>query len=253
MNDEVSQAIIDAVKPTVVAVYSRDRYRHPEHIGSGTILEVRGRWFVLTAAHVLDELSERASLMWLAVGDWLGQVDVDLASNIPPDGDRESDNRDFGFFEVDRDEMTNAGGAALRFSTTDLDEQPDTDALYLVLGFPSTRQAEALVQGEEGKEIEGTVFPYRMTALPATPEAESGKVVNLDLKFDLEDIRLDGEHRNAPSPRGMSGGPAFSLSRSGVRLSGIIISHEGNTLRTTRPIVRLKGMESVYPELFPKT
>ncbi|WP_415887609.1 hypothetical protein ACMXYO_05850 [Neptuniibacter sp. QD37_6] len=73
--------------------------------GSGVLIEFRGHTFLLTAAHVMDQL-ESADLLIPCKNDEIRSIEGSYAY-IKSSGDRENDKYDFGYFKLDKEFASN--------------------------------------------------------------------------------------------------------------------------------------------------
>lgn len=122
------------------------------NFGSGVLVRVEGKPFLLTAGHVLDEVVTSKDVIGLSTGE-TGTQGVQLlweayATNIPPGTARpHNDFLDVGAIRLRQDV---AEALADRFASEDLVETRDNELqgnLYLVLGFPGSSKKRKWFKG----------------------------------------------------------------------------------------------------------
>lgn len=137
--------------------------------GSGVLVTVDGRPFLLTAGHVLDEVVNTSDVIGLSTGR-PGVPGVQLfyeayATNIPPGTKRPGDDYlDVGAFRL-REEVAQALGD--RFAPESLLETSDNEGkgnLYLVLGFPgSNKKRSWFRQAAQARSFSYVTSLYRLS------------------------------------------------------------------------------------------
>lgn len=189
----------------------------PDPVGSGVLLAVGERRFLLTAAHVLDHHDH--STLYLAV-DGGKTVEVggrSISSGVPSSGRRSEDGIDVGVVELNAE----ARGALppeafLSPLALDINEVADPKALYVVMGYPHRR-----VELRPGNVIESTLQKYTAQTNDDLYNLTSrDETTNLVLAFRRDRVRFEGLVRTGPHPAGMSGGPVFRLENIGSPLVG---------------------------------
>jgi hypothetical protein len=193
-----------------VGIYGADASARPYILGTGIPLELAGRRFVVTAAHVMDDIQRMKHGVYVSPGMAGGQlVDLDGCqvnkSHLPKEG-REKDPFDICLIGL-TDQAAASIGTGVEFVTdemVDYDEPRQEGAFYFFLGFPranlkiDTRRnilrCEALNYG---------TFIYRgeRGVWQSPPEGDY-----VDLDFDPSKTVDDrGRRVRTPRPKGISG------------------------------------------------
>jgi hypothetical protein len=234
----------------VVPVYRDDDRGRPELFGSGLLLATGSGSFLVTAAHVLDQLKadEKPYLHFPRQKLWLtGRY---LQTTPPSLGSRDDDMLDLGVLRLD-------GPAAPPYAAIEKFALP-IDALmpgaiprqrkqYCVLGFPSS-------QGEvDIGRREVVARAYTNLCLSAPPETYADLSLSTSSNIVLEFNRTrvfgrNGQRQTFPEPAGMSGSPVWLLwDASGPNddrqtpVVGILIEHQ----RDSRVLVATDVMFAV--------
>jgi hypothetical protein len=200
---------------------STDNKPYLDPIGSGTFLKINNKILVITAAHVLVNISNPKTELFIATEDvrhlrydYLKIVGVSLPSEY-----NSSDKYDFCFLEIeDPDGLLNI---SVSEQSMELIKIPD-DSSYIVHGYPSAF-AHAPIEDIDNKKIltyiesmgilseKNPLDEYSTTAL----ELYSDMDLNIVLKYSdkCEYILPPGDINKkfsdnliTPSPKGMSGG-----------------------------------------------
>jgi hypothetical protein len=228
--------------------------------GSSVLLQVGGRFFFVSAAHVFAAPGDGGTLHVIGdsrnvkprLDDVVGGTDS--SSPHPPKG-----RIDVAFVEVSSAEVERLGGAAaVQMDKVDVDESLKPRGRYLALGYPGSKTK---VHYREGTL---KVNPFAYHAGRAEPEiyAALGYSPNthLILDYDRDSVSwTDQVERQGPHPRGMSGGGIWRVrnvdpeppSPADAKLLAILIEYyaEQRVIVATRIAVVLEGIRLRYPEL----
>jgi len=232
--------------------------RLPAVVGSGFLLRIHDRLFIVTASHVLSE--GRDTGLWVAAKRGLQQLamemyrtkidqvhgfDFDVAFNVLPDALAE--------------------GLLSRYlpvdvPTCDSNHVPSNKHLYVFMGYPGSRTKPNL----STKTVEATILPYRVVMLTRQQFDDLGlnTSVHLAMAFDAPNTRYpDGTTRTPPNPKGISGCGVWSFGTmrqidhglSAPTLVGVGIAHckQPERLEATRMAVVLETIRGIFTELSP--
>lgn len=211
-NAAVSDAALAAVRP----IY-RNIGKRPDHLGTVTFVEVDGRDYILTAAHVVDNHEEYT----LYIGhQTLQDLTLTFRTTVAPNGDRLRDRWDFSFARADPSWRKN-GIVPLDISNLPVLE----DGLFLTaVGYPNSANRKI---DHKAEQITPTQRRYSSQRLPLDhPIYETvniGHDTHLAINHNHKYSVMDGKKVKTFNPRGMSGGVFFGLPdvhRSQVALLG---------------------------------
>jgi rhamnose transport system permease protein len=225
--------------------------------GSGVLLQIGNKRFLLTAGHVLDRANEGLAYIGLPRG-YL-QITGAFKATTPPDGNRNEDRVDLGFIALD-EHVANAIAETYAFlfiHNLDVLDDGREGTHYVVNGCPWKKVKK------DGKTLRPQMYELRLTgrshndypALGLSPER------HIAMEFDRKKM-TNGFGRRVESPKlsGVSGGPVWKMVSvahpSGKpaltkRLVGIVIEHHETqrTLIATRILGVLAGIGHTFPEL----
>jgi hypothetical protein len=208
-----------------VVLYGVNCLRWPCILGSGVPLNLGGRKFVGTAAHVLDRVLADKSGLYLSPGVQGGQlIDLDGCAThrtkLPASNDRRDDPFDIALIALS-DTVVEAIGSEILFvevNEIDFDDPEQFGAYYFLHGFPRSRSR---------------VNPWKRTvrckSLPYGSILYAGERgvwnaahedIYVDLDFDRTKTVDDfGRRVRTPGPKGVSGCGIWRLCKAGVRPS----------------------------------
>jgi len=210
---EVSEVVAEKFWPSVRAMlYSKDG-RNPEIVGSCTLLQIDGRRFVVTAAHLLDGLETHEIYVSGSVGTEPVQIiGMTYSTASPPQG-RDHDKIDIGFWGIEEPLAEKLGAVSFivsnRFS---LNRAPFENRMFVALGYPVSRNKRNI--DHVRKSIKTTLSKYtaELDCDPSVPKAfgVSGND-HLFLKHHKYSETATGEKQRTFKPVGLSGGPLIDL------------------------------------------
>jgi hypothetical protein len=188
--------------------------------GTGVLLEIGDRQFILTAAHTFDEL-KAAELTLEIITDNSGgpRGTITRRSSATKDPiDRSDDPFDISVLELSPDMKEKLGGKRfLHLSDVDPWDKRDPRSCYMVLGFPTVENpSDNAARKVSGRAMAFTTFIYL---------DERGEVPCLDrevqylLDFGSENTIDDAGKLGAPTaPHGMSGCGIWRLAGAGCSM-----------------------------------
>ena len=194
--------------PAIAQVFAATSDGQPDPVGSGVLLAVADRHFLLTAAHVLDHQEESALYLAVDGGKTVELLGTALTSGLPSSGDRREDEVDVAAVELAAETTSRLPSTAfLAPSDLDVNEVADQAALYVVMGYPHRK-----TQRRPGLMLRSVLYKYvARSGAESYSKVGRSEVDSLVLDFRRERVRFEGKQQTAPHPEGMSGGPVFRL------------------------------------------
>lgn len=198
----------------VVPLFSLPKGQRPELIGTGFFLSAHGQHFLVSAAHVLDKVSESGSLHYYIDRTKLRKVTGSiLRTRAQPFGTHGSDRIDIGVVRLEGPDLPPyplVDKHPISRESLLPNSQPRVDKQYLVIGFPVSKSradpsSHQLVSRPSAfRAVSGVEADY--AELSITPET------HLLLKVDTKKMVFPGDRVQAmPDPHGMSGSPVWLL------------------------------------------
>jgi hypothetical protein len=176
-------------------------------VGTVSFVELDGSAYLLTAAHVLDELEGRDWGIALK-GDY--QTQLEFKKVIPQNNRREDDRWDFAFAMLDD------GWRKLGIAPIKLDQLIDSDAISVCVlaGYPASKNRLKM------NTIQPEMRSYTTVRVPSADNRY--QAIGVEAKthlmafFDGKSSFIDGNRVSTFSPLGMSGGLVFGWTESEV-------------------------------------
>lgn len=131
--EAAKQSFRDAVLP----IYGATDIGQPVHIGSSTLIELNEGFFLVTAAHVIDE--NKYTTLYLGYRSLIELEFVAFVS-APPGSDRNKDHFDCAFAKLSDEQVSELRGA--KFITEDEIHGsvfPTEKRAFICLGYPNSR------------------------------------------------------------------------------------------------------------------
>ena len=275
--DEHFRAFVDRLMRECPPVIQRhtiaffaEQSRKQIQCGSGVLLQIGGRYFVLTAAHVLDLHALHRFPIYL-MPDEIGGTVISLdgaklySSELPQSKDRLDDPMDAGFLELTPRIVSELVSSKTFLPLRDIDPHDafHRRSWYMTVGYPY----EVNVSDHERRSHTSTLFAYASWPY----YGERGMPPNFNPAFDLfvhfmRNDSTEGDEEivaSIPNPKGVSGCGMWRLAAADkpielwkpedVRLVGIQRSwpKDLETLRGVRVFHPLKMLAESLPELNP--
>lgn len=241
---------------SVRQIFSVTEHGTPDPLGSGVLITVEKRHFLVSAAHVLAHSEE--STLYLG-----GETDLVLLEGVKhysrPTGEPPTDQLDIAFMELSTRLVQQLGD--VRFlvpGLIDPNDNASTARIYVALGFPWRKTKKDLDARRTRSSMMSVTALSDSQLFQALQVPEHAHVV---IPFTRETMIMDGKEQAAPKPEGMSGGGLFRSDHldSNVRghpvgkLVGILTQYRdrgsAQHMRATRISVVLEAMRSAYPDL----
>jgi hypothetical protein len=189
-----------------------EQNRKQVQCGSGVLVQIGGRHFVLSAAHVLD-LHTQHKLPFFLMPDEIGKKLVSLhgatlySSELPASGDRKDDPMDAGFLELTPQIVSEleSSKAFLTLQGIEPNDPFHRRSWYMTAGYPY----EVNMSDHELRLHTSTLFAYASWPY----YGERGVPQNFNPEFDLcvhfvRDDSTEGDEEvlaDVPDPHGVSG------------------------------------------------
>jgi hypothetical protein len=210
---EVSEAVSETFRSSVRAVLASEGGRNPIIIGSCMLLRIDEREFVVTAAHILDELDTHAIYIAGTVGTEPVQILGVAQKTSPPPGGRQHDKIDIAFWELDQPTADKLGHVSfIEVSGLSHNKAPLESRLYLAMGYPASRNKKNVNNVKKSIKTSLSKYTGELSNDPAVSHeyGVTGKN-HLFLKFHKYSETKSGERRKTFTPNGLSGGPLIDL------------------------------------------
>lgn len=233
LTDQAQIEYFDSVRP----VYWATPSGFAEAIGSSFLLQVDGRKFLVTAAHVLD-LNQQSTL-YVGGRQGLELVKGNAIVTKAPVSGRRRDKYDFAFLELTVEFAERLGIDAFIDANKIASNNERMDGrCFMALGYPSSRNKPKPIT------ITGTHARAQMWAYSATVHTDpkifehvgASEANHLLLKYGKKSKAFTGEVTISTKPQGASGGILVDLGRispqslapttpSSPRLAGVLIEN----------------------------
>ncbi|MES2596882.1 MAG: hypothetical protein V4662_16180 [Verrucomicrobiota bacterium] len=118
----------------------RLRKDRPEQFGTGTLLKLGTRRFMLTASHVLDDIIDGNALV-PGIDGWPFLNGEVIGTVRPESGDRKDDKNDLGIIHLDREVVSAMHPTLIFLEGSEIDGAHVTEerGAYIIAGFPAER------------------------------------------------------------------------------------------------------------------
>lgn len=201
------------VQRFVVPIF-RGADREAESVGSALLLRAGASIFLVTAAHVMDDLASGIRHYFYTGPRTTRELSGNAAvSKLPPSGNRDDDVIDVGVLLLEGEGLPpypDVGREALSVTRLSPWATPRAGKKYAFLGYPSTKgKVDPSI-----KEIRSASYAYLGGSVEPAKYLELGlsEGSHIVLPFsDRSTHALDGSRMNFPKPQGMSGSPLWEL------------------------------------------
>jgi hypothetical protein len=188
--------------------------KKPMLCGTGLLVSASTSSFLISAAHVFDELKDGNEIFfYIEPKTKLKPSGRILLTKIPEGKSRKQDILDIGVLKFEGphqppypavDKYTMSVDAFLSNAL------PREGKTYLLVGFPGSKSPVNPIK----REVKSKVYGYRNISYPANKYSDFGvkPESHISIIFDRKrSIGPDGNLRSFPDPRGMSGSPVWLL------------------------------------------
>ena len=206
-SETVGQRLLRMLSP----IYG-EGFRHPELIGSGVLIRANELVFLVSAAHVADDVRPSRPHYFGALGQLLPLPSLRFTSPLPASGSRDDDRVDLAYWVLDPSVSRRMPSAETLFlSQLQLTIEPRGAQAYqyLVNGYPHTRQPRRFVENEFAVKDFGFITDELDEESYA--KASVDRDHNILVEFDREDVFRRGQQVLGPDLQGVSGGALWAL------------------------------------------
>lgn len=223
--------------PSVRPIYWTAPAGIAEAVGSSLLLQVDGRRYLVTAAHVLD--FNKDSTLYVAGNNALEKITGVAGVTKAPASGRSDDKYDFAFMELPKDFIERLGVDFFIDANEVAQNRGAPDGrCFMALGYPASRN-KAKPISVTGTHVRAKAWAYSATTHTDTKVFDAIGVspeTHLLLKFGKKSKVFTGETTSSINPQGASGGILADLGRVDPqslapltqltpRLAGILIEH----------------------------
>jgi hypothetical protein len=179
-----------------------------EQIGSGVILQLNSKIFLLTVAHITDYLEHGA--LFLPSNDGFTQIYGSYSSfKLPTGYKRTTDKVDIAYFKLSNSisESIHHSIKSLNRNDLHLTESLLENDIYTFSGFPISKAKS------RGKQYTSEIFSFSGPAASITDYENNNydKYINILVRFNRRNsCTSTGVKQMSPHPKGISGGAVFS-------------------------------------------
>jgi len=205
---------------TVPVVLERFDTKKLEVIGSGVLIRIMNRTFLLTAAHVIDQ-QEDGTLLMPGKQGFMPMNGRFSSMRLPASGRRSDDKLDVAYCWLDNDCAAKLDSCCMVLEREDvsLEAKPDRRTEYTFAGFPwrKTNVTEGRVEtnSQTLTGIEAKTSEYETMGL--------SRSLHIAIRFHRRRTFHQGTRRvgTAPLPHGMSGGGVYAWTEEALRTSPV--------------------------------
>ncbi|MEO7300385.1 MAG: hypothetical protein ABI042_17605 [Verrucomicrobiota bacterium] len=259
-NGKITSAIMHdnpTFAATVPVALQRFTQQKSELIGSGVLIRIYDRTFLLTAAHVADFKSEGSIMIpgkdnFVSPGGWY------YTMNLPTSGNRGDDKLDVAYVCLDNDSEDDLHSSCKILEHQDLSLEVDTSrTIYTFAGYPWRlgKVKNGVIETDFSTMTSGEVQKKDYEALGLN---QSRHIV---IRFNRERTFSERHKRVvvSPLPSGMSGGGVYAWSEKALKswpvrlpLAGIVTEFiaDKRLLVATRLEVYIRCIVHSHPALF---
>jgi hypothetical protein len=241
----------------VLAPIYKEGFNKPELIGTGVLIRLSDQVFLVSAAHVADQITRGPHYFGVA-GRLINLPGFRITSPIPASGTREDDPIDLASWVLDpvtQRELASADALAV----TDLDAvRPDDipeGSQYFLNGYPYTRQPRRL----EGDEWSAQTLAFITEERPSTEYGAVGRdrAGSVFVSYSKGNFFRYGEKRDGPDLQGVSGGAIWRLGGPACSPQRPLLTAIATTWRRREPLgvvgtrirVLLRQLSNEFPNI----
>ena len=230
----------ELLSQSVVPLFAECPNRRPQALGTGLLVSRAGAYYLISAAHVLDEAF--GTNVFFYAGERTTHRLRGIYRSTPTTNPikRDDDPLDVGVFrfvEPNLGQLTEIGKSAIDFGALRSVREDRWKGKYLLCGFPGSKSSFHA----KNRQYESGYLQHLAAASPAWRYREYGldPKNHVMLPYD-EKISWDefGNHVGLLSPKGLSGSPVWSCVTDGATsevVAGILIesrNHDKNLVAT---------------------
>ena len=192
----------------------REGIHRPDPVGTGVLIRVDELVFLVSAAHVIDDIG-RGPRYFGAADQTIPLPAFTMTSPIPAHGTRDDDQVDIGYWVLDPKTAALLSSAdTLCLADLDMHDPGDIarDADYFLNGYPESRQPRKMLSGEV--EAHTIAFMTKEVSHAEYETARRDRREHLLVGYSKDDFYSGGAKRRGPDLQGVSGGAIWRLSGS---------------------------------------
>jgi hypothetical protein len=230
----LANVLARSILPLFASVHSGK----PKLIGSGFLVSSRANSYLVSAAHVFDELNTGHELFFYVEPHTKRKLSGSLRlTKVPEGNNRKLDRLDVGVLKLEGPGLPpypKVEKYSLAFDALKPNMLPRDGKQYLLIGFPESKSRANPIAREVASEIYG--FRSASAALQKYADLGVSTQSHVVLSFDRKrTVGPDSLIRTFPEPSGMSGSPVWLLSdetgsndRVQTPVVGVAIEHHKN-------------------------
>jgi hypothetical protein len=198
----------------IVPLFADRPSGRPQLVGSSVLVSSGTSFYLVSAAHVLDELKAGHELFFYIEPKTIRKLSGNLRlTKVPPGEDRKLDRLDIGVLKLQGPTLPPYPGVRkypLPISAFMVNALPREAKQYLLVGFPESKsRANPAV-----RDLASEPCSFRNVSCPVSKYSELDVTPkhHIVLSFDVKQtVTPSKEIRAFPNPRGMSGSPIWLL------------------------------------------
>lgn len=192
-------------------IYKESVHR-PEPVGTGILIRVDELIFLVTAAHVIEDVG-RGPRYFGAAEQTMNLPPFFMTTALPHGGTRDDDPLDLGYWIVDPETAAKLSSAdTLRLTDLDMRDPAEVaqGADYFLNGYPATRQPRKI----RNSEVEARTLAFMTEEVNDAEysEAKRDRRTHLLVDYAKDNFFLEGVKKEGPDLQGVSGGAVWRLS-----------------------------------------
>ena len=198
----------------IVPLFAEGRGRKPQLVGSSFLVSSGTSSYLVSAAHVFDELRPGNALFFYVEPKTIRKLSGDLRlTKMPEDKNRNTDRLDVGVLKLEGDALPpypRVQKYPLPIAAFRPNALPRTGKEYLLVGFPETKSRA----NPAASDLPSEPCSFRNISAPIPKYAKLGVSAesHIVLSFDVKHtVMPNKEIRPFPKPSGMSGSPIWLL------------------------------------------
>lgn len=178
-------------------------------VGTGVLISIQSRYYVITAAHVTDKLYQTP--LWIPRGEDFWPIHGMLHETIPPQGGRNLDIFDCCWIEVSADDQAQFRHAIfLTIEHLSHNRASYQNRFLMAYGYPSSKNKKFM-----SETIQTRALSYTGSSLEqdeSTEEFMARRTQHIFLHYPNTSVENEAtESHNPIKPNGMSGGALIDL------------------------------------------
>lgn len=199
----------------ILPLFAEGNRHKPQLVGSGFLVASGTSSYLISAAHVFDNLMAGHDLFFYIDSKTTRKLSGTLRlTKMEDDGNRKSDPFDIGVLKLEGPALPpymEIGKSSLPLSALMGNVLPREEKEYLLIGFP---ESKSRVKNPALRSLESEPYAFRGVSAPATTYSALGisPLRHIMLEFNVKRVYLpNGNMITFPEPKGMSGSPIWLL------------------------------------------